>query len=115
MNIPFEQKLEILKKSKVYLHLMPAEHFGLALAEGCSAGCLPVVVKGGGQEEIVEGIPHSVYDDLGHAADLVSLAINSWTAEKSRHVSTRMERFSKRNFADQFCTLIEQVHCGKRR
>ncbi|MCI0562332.1 MAG: glycosyltransferase family 4 protein [Nitrososphaera sp.] len=45
MNIPFEQKLEILKKSKVYLHLMPAEHFGLALAEACSAGCLPVVVK----------------------------------------------------------------------
>jgi glycosyltransferase involved in cell wall biosynthesis len=115
MNIPFEQKLEILKKSKVYLHLMPAEHFGLALAEGCSAGCLPVVVKGGGQEEIVEGIPHSVYDDLGHAADLVSLAINSWTAEKSRQVSAMMERFSKRNFADQFCTLIEQVHSSKRR
>jgi glycosyltransferase involved in cell wall biosynthesis len=114
MNIPFEQKLEILKKSKVYLHLMPAEHFGLALAEGCSAGCLPVVVKGGGQEEIVEGIPHSIYDDLDHAADLISLAINSWTPEKSKQVSSLMERFSKKNFGDQFCSLIEEVYNSKR-
>lgn len=115
MNIPFEQKLEILKKSKVYLHLMPAEHFGLALAEGCSAGCLPVVVKGGGQEEIVEGIPHSIYDDLGHAADLINLAINSWTPEKAKQVSSLMERFSKKNFGDQFCSLIEEVYNSKKR
>lgn len=113
-NIPFEQKLEILKRSKVYLHLMPAEHFGLALAEGCSAGCLPVVVKGGGQEEIVEGIPHSIYDDLGHAADLINLAINSWTPEKAKQVSSLMERFSKKNFGDQFCSLIEEVYNSKR-
>lgn len=116
LDIPFEQKLEILKKSKVYLHMMPAEHFGLALAEACSAGCLPVVVKGGGQEEIVEGIPHSVYDEFSHAAELVSLAINSWNPVKSKEVSSLMEeRFSKKNFSDQFCALIEEVYVSKRR
>jgi alpha-1,3-mannosyltransferase len=114
LNIPFEKKLEILQNSKVYLHLMQAEHFGLALAEACSAGCLPVVVKGGGQEEIVEGVEHSVYDDLGHAADLVGLAIKSWTPEQSIRVSSLMERFSKKNFADQFCALIEEVSLSKR-
>jgi hypothetical protein len=115
LNIPFEKKLEILQNSKVYLHLMQAEHFGLALAEACSAGCLPVVVKGGGQEEIVEGVEHSVYDDLGHAADLVGLAIRSWTPEQSLRVSSLMERFSKKHFADQFCGLIEEVSSSKRR
>ena len=114
MNIPFQQKLRILENSKVYLHLMPAEHFGLALAEGCSAGCLPVVVKGGGQEEIVEGLPHSVYDDLGHASDLVTLAIRSWTPQKSLEVSALMERFSRENFGDQFCSLIEEVSQRRR-
>jgi glycosyltransferase involved in cell wall biosynthesis len=114
LNIPFEKKLEILRNSKVYLHLMPAEHFGLALAEGCSAGCLPVVVKGGGQEEIVEGLPHSVYDDLGHASDLIRIAIATWTPQKALQVSSLMERFSKKNFADQFCSLIEEVSLNKR-
>jgi glycosyltransferase involved in cell wall biosynthesis len=114
-DIPFEQKLDILGQSKVYLHLMPGEHFGIALAEGCSAGCLPVAAKGGGQEEIVEGIPHSLFDDLGHASDLVRLAIASWTPQKSREVSAMMNRFSKSNFSDQFCSLIEDVYRAKRR
>lgn len=109
MDISFERKLEILGSSKVYLHMMPAEHFGLALAEACSAGCLPVVVKGGGQEEIVEGIDHAVYGDLAGAADLVQHAVKSWTPQKSMHVSSLMERFSKRNFSNLFCSLVEEV------
>jgi glycosyltransferase involved in cell wall biosynthesis len=113
-DIPFEEKLRILGQSKVYLHLMPTEHFGIALAEGCSAGCLPVVAKGGGQEEIVEGIPHSLYDDPGHAADLVRLAISSWSPQKSREVSAMMNRFSKSHFRDQFCSLVEDVFRAKR-
>jgi glycosyltransferase involved in cell wall biosynthesis len=115
VDIPFEQKLEIIKQSKVYLHLMSGEHFGIALAEACSAGCLPVVAKGGGQEEIVEGISHSLYDDLGHAADLVRFAIGSWSPQRSREVSAMMERFSKKNFSNEFCSLVESVYTGKRR
>jgi alpha-1,3-mannosyltransferase len=113
MNISFGEKLQIIGNSKAYLHLMPAEHFGLALAEACSAGCLPVVVKGGGQEEIVEGVDHSVYDDLGHAADLLRLAVSSWTPQKGLEVSKLMDRFSKKNFSDQFCSLIEEVYENK--
>lgn len=113
LDIPFEQKLAILAKSKAYLHLMPAEHFGLALAEGVSAGCLPVVVKGGGQEEIVEGIQHSVYTDLGHAADLVNLATNAWTPTKAQEVSSMMNRFGKDRFVKEFISLIENVAAKK--
>jgi glycosyltransferase involved in cell wall biosynthesis len=115
MDIQFEEKLNILRRSRVYLHLMPGEHFGIALAEACSAGCMPVAVKGGGQEEIVEGIPHSVYDDPGHAADLIRLAVGSWTPQKSRETSAMMERFSKKNFSDEFCSLVEDVYTSKRR
>jgi glycosyltransferase involved in cell wall biosynthesis len=115
LDIPFEEKLQILGQSKVCLHLMPSEHFGIALAEGCAAGCLPVAAKGGGQEEIVEGISHSLYDDPGHAADLVRLAIASWSPQKSREVSAMMNRFSKSNFSDQFCTLVEEVYRAKRK
>jgi hypothetical protein len=113
MDISFERKLEILGSSKVYLHMMPAEHFGLALAEACSAGCLPVVVKGGGQEEIVEGVEHAIYGDLACAADLVQLAVKSWTPQKSMYVSSLMERFSKRNFSNLFCSLVEEVGSKK--
>jgi hypothetical protein len=115
IDIPFNKKLEILGRSKVYLHLMPSEHFGIALAEGCSAGCMPVAAKGGGQEEIVEGIPHSLYDDPAHAADLIRLAMGAWTPQKSREVSAIMDRFSKKKFSDQFCSLVEEVYRAKRR
>ena len=44
-NLPHEEKLKLLSKCKVYLHLMVTEHFGIAPVEAMAAGLALVVPK----------------------------------------------------------------------
>jgi len=48
LNVSEEQKMEILKKAKVYLHPTKHEHFGTAVVEAMSSGLIPVVHRSGG-------------------------------------------------------------------
>jgi glycosyltransferase involved in cell wall biosynthesis len=47
-NIEEEIKMALLKTSKVYLHPMKYEHFGIAIVEAMASGLVPVVHKSGG-------------------------------------------------------------------
>lgn len=47
-NIEEEIKMVLLKTSKVYLHPMKYEHFGIAIVEAMASGLIPVVHKSGG-------------------------------------------------------------------
>jgi glycosyltransferase involved in cell wall biosynthesis len=47
-NIEEEVKRAILKISKIYLHPMKYEHFGIAVVEAMASGLIPVVHKSGG-------------------------------------------------------------------
>ncbi len=44
---------ETLGKSRIYLHLMKAEHFGITIVEAMSAGCVPVAHDSGGPKETI--------------------------------------------------------------
>jgi glycosyltransferase involved in cell wall biosynthesis len=47
-SIKEEVKMTLLKTSKVYLHPMRYEHFGIAVVEAMASGLVPVVHKSGG-------------------------------------------------------------------
>jgi len=47
-NIKEEVKMALLKISKIYLHPMKYEHFGIAIVEAMASGLIPVVHKSGG-------------------------------------------------------------------
>lgn len=47
-NVPHENFMETLFKAKVYLHVMPFDHFGISVVEAMAAGCVPVVHRSGG-------------------------------------------------------------------
>ena len=47
-SIKEEVKMTLLKTSKVYLHPMRYEHFGIAIVEAMASGLVPVVHKSGG-------------------------------------------------------------------
>ena len=55
VNPDKEMYQETLARSKIYLHLMRGEHFGITVVESMSAGCVPVVHDSGGPKEIVGG------------------------------------------------------------
>jgi glycosyltransferase involved in cell wall biosynthesis len=47
-NASFEELHSLRLKSKVYLHAMPYEHFGISIVESMTVGCVPVVHRSGG-------------------------------------------------------------------
>ena len=64
-NLPEIELKELLHNSRIYVHLMEGEHFGIAPIEGLASGCVTVVHNSGG---MVEFIPQEyrweTYDDL---------------------------------------------------
>ena len=47
INASVEEKVDILKKSKVLLHGFIGEHFGIAIVEAMSTGIIPVTHDSG--------------------------------------------------------------------
>jgi len=64
-NLPGSQLLEVLLDSRVYVHLMEGEHFGIAPVEGLASGCITIVHNSGGMKEFIpEEYRWGNYDDL---------------------------------------------------
>ncbi len=64
-NLPGADLLKILQDSRVYVHLMEGEHFGIAPIEGLASGCVTLVHNSGGMREFIpEEFRWESYDDL---------------------------------------------------
>jgi len=64
-NLPTTELLELLQDSRIYVHLMQGEHFGIAPVEGLASGCVTVVHDSGGMKEFIpEEYRWGDYDDL---------------------------------------------------
>ena len=53
VDASFDRLLELMRKSKVYLHPFAGEPFGISTVEAMSAGLIPVVPDEGGYTEFV--------------------------------------------------------------
>ena len=102
-NASAEQKIELLKKAKIYLHTMVGEHFGISIVEAMAHGCLPIVHDSGGMREF---IPQQYrYQTIAEAATKINNEITNWTNQKAEETKTLTERFSFTNFSTQFMKL----------
>jgi len=105
-----EEKLEILSKCKVFLHLMPYEHFGISVVEGMASGCIPIVHKSGGQWlDIVErGKYGAGYDNLSPSkiAEVINKLMSSWDKVIVRKLVERAQRFSPSKFRKKITRII---------
>ena len=72
-NVPLQQLNDLYSRASIFWHAAGfgagersperMEHFGISTVEAMSAGCIPVVFRGGGQQEIVqEGINGLLWD-----------------------------------------------------
>jgi glycosyltransferase involved in cell wall biosynthesis len=52
-NLPGPELLKILQDSRIYVHLMEGEHFGIAPVEGLASGCVTLVHNSGGMKEFI--------------------------------------------------------------
>lgn len=64
-NLPGQDLVKMFHDSRVYVHLMEGEHFGIAPIEGLASGCLTLVHNSGGMKEFIpEEFRWQSYDDL---------------------------------------------------
>ena len=64
-NLPGSALVKMLHDSRVYVHLMEGEHFGIAPIEGLASGCITLVHNSGGMKEFIpEEFRWESYDDL---------------------------------------------------
>jgi len=95
---------ETLARSKIYLHLMRGEHFGITIVESMSAGCVPVVHDSGGPKEIVggSGLRWQKEDDIPR---LLAIADASYEA-MSKLSMERAKAFSREKFDKSFGEVL---------
>ncbi len=112
-NAPHDLKLKVLARSKVYLHLMKGEHFGISVVEGMAAGCVPVVhMSGGTWTDIVERGRYGVgYRELDptEIAEAVEKALDMWSERSVESIVKKALEFSDDKFRVKMLAVVEKV------
>jgi len=89
-NLPGTELLKILQDSRIYVHLMEGEHFGIAPVEGLASGCVTIVHNSGGMREFIpENLRWDTYEDLKEKI------IKSMEIEDAKWATTREELWRK--------------------
>ncbi|OYT53160.1 MAG: hypothetical protein B6U76_08945 [Desulfurococcales archaeon ex4484_217_2] len=111
-NAPHSVKLKVLSRSKVYLHLYPYEHFGIAVVEAMAAGLIPVVHASGGQWlDIIEKGKYGIgYNNLKSKsiASAILEALNMWSKHVKNKVIERAKIFSDSSFRKKIAKIVKK-------
>jgi len=94
------------------LHPEKVEHFGMTTVEAMSAGCIPVVIRKGGQKEIVldtvNGFAWSTIDELiGHSVEIARGSVP--LAEIRQNARKRFEDFNLERFRQRAVEIFSPV------
>ncbi len=103
-DLPFKEKIDLLKSAKLYLHTMIGEHFGISIVEAMALGCIPIVHNSGGMREFVP--KQYWYETLQEAACSINNQIHDWSSEKMEESKEIAEYFSYANFSKRFMNLF---------
>jgi glycosyltransferase involved in cell wall biosynthesis len=110
INVNLDKMLSLMKKSKVYFHPRPDEHFGISIVEAMSAGLVPIVSDEGGQTEFVP-LKYQ-YHTLEHAAQIIASAIFVPSSERII-ISNSVQKFSLSNYIKKFQDIVRKVLAKK--
>ncbi|MDR1992732.1 MAG: glycosyltransferase family 4 protein [Nitrososphaerota archaeon] len=109
-NLPGPQLIDILQDSRIYVHLMEGEHFGIAPVEGLASGCVTIVHNSGGMKEFISReYRWDDYEDL--KAKIVSSIEqadggNLWE-DKREKLWKAVSALTPQTFQDNICGQLE--------
>jgi alpha-1,2-mannosyltransferase len=107
-NASNEDLLKSMSTSKVYLHTMYGEHFGVSVVEAMAAGLVPIVPYYGGCSEVVP--PNCCYNGLEDAANCISENLDVYDNRKKIYVYNIAKQFSSSRFRIKMQEYIEQAY-----
>ena len=110
-NVPHEDKLKLLARCKVYVHLYITEHFGIAPVEALASGCMLVVpVNSGTWTDVCEfgkyGIGYHKLDPR-ELAEKIQEAMNNWRKGFVQKAKEHVKKFSVDSFYERMRKVIE--------
>ena len=103
INVSLGKLLALMRKSSIYFHPKPAEHFGISIVEAMSAGLVPITHDVGGQTEFVPS--QYQFHTLEDAAHIISSAFDV-PFSKRVAISDSVTRFSESNYIKCFKQLV---------
>jgi glycosyltransferase involved in cell wall biosynthesis len=93
-----------LEDSRIFLHSMENEHFGIAIVESLNAGCIPVVPDSGGQKEIIPD-RNFRYNSFDGCLSAINRALEHKFPDIV-NVREHLSQFSNTNFREE---LLDQI------
>jgi glycosyltransferase involved in cell wall biosynthesis len=112
VNLPEPDLIKTLQESKVYVHLMEGEHFGIAPIEALASGCITLAHDSGGVKEFIpQEFLWKEYDDLKtKVAKYMEADEGSIQWTKTREDSwTKIGQLNVENFQEKVWTNIKNV------
>jgi glycosyltransferase involved in cell wall biosynthesis len=112
INLRFDRLLDLMHRSKVYVHPLPGEPFGISTVEAMSAGIVPVVPDIGGHTEFVPA--KYQFHTYGQGVEAVAAALAAPASERIK-LSHSTERYSVANYIKKFQQILTDITCiGKK-
>jgi glycosyltransferase involved in cell wall biosynthesis len=106
INVKFDRLLDLMCRSKVYVHPLPGEPFGISTVEAMSAGIIPVVPDIGGHTEFVPARYH--FHTYGEGVQAVAAALAAPASERIR-LSHSTQKYSVTNYIKKFQQILVEV------
>ncbi|KAF4702487.1 asparagine-linked glycosylation protein, partial [Perkinsus olseni] len=118
VNAPWPEVLAELNRARVAIHTMKDEHFGIALLEFMSAGCVVVANDSGGPRDDIVGsgadaVGFLAEDADGYAAAIVEV-LSGWSSQKITclrdKAAKKLDSFNNdAEFGDVFAAKLSEI------
>ena len=106
INLRFDRLLDLMRRSKVYVHPLPGEPFGISTVEAMSAGIVPVVPDIGGHTEFVPA--KYQFHTYGQGVGAVAAAIAAPASERAK-LSHSAQKYSVTNYIKKFQQILTDI------
>jgi alpha-1,2-mannosyltransferase len=114
-NVPLKELTRTLSEAKVYLHMMPQDHFGISVVEAMASGCVPVVHKSGGpwidildQQQGTYGFSYSNPTEAAKYIDML-VTREDLRSKIALRASERARLFDKTVFMNRIAEVVERI------
>lgn len=111
VDASFDLLLELIRKSKVYLHPFAGEPFGISIVEAMSAGLIPVVPddEGGYTEFVPECYQFHTHQQAADIIGKILIASDSNMQKERNQLSESVSKFSNERYQAELRKVIESL------
>ena len=108
-NLPQQELTQLLQNSRIYVHLMEGEHFGISPVEGLASGCVTLVHDSGGMKEFIpEEFRWQTYDDLKKKIVKFMDSSENWE-EQRKQLWSKIATLAPETFQEKIWLQIQKL------